>query len=175
MTNTLASYISRFRKDASAVTRSLVVPVLVVEPFDPDGELDPTQSHRWKTSSAVDILSAGTDEPQVYELRKHKENAFPRGITIGRTRNNDVVIEHASVSRFHGWFEWTAEPKVWQLVDAGSKNGTMVANVKLAPKAPAELSGEAVLRFGNIHARFLQPAAFIHLVLRRAQESQVSR
>src|SRR6266849_10245303 len=45
--------------------------------------------------------------PVVFEVKKspNKTNAFAMGITVGRTGNNDVVLEDNSVSRFHAYFQ----------------------------------------------------------------------
>jgi DNA ligase (NAD+) len=47
---------------------------------------------------------------------------FPDRITIGRTSNNDVVINDSSVSRLHAYVR--REGDKWVVADAGSKNGT---------------------------------------------------
>ncbi len=172
----LVSFLTRYRKDPAALSRSLIVPVLLVDAFtdasppsatseDPDLE-----THRLRTVSAVgEVLWVG-GEPQVFELRKQKENAFPRGVTVGRTRNNDVVLDHSSVSRFHGWFEWSREDRRWRVVDAGSKNGTLLGGTKLTAKHAVDLGPDTPLCFGRIQARFFTPEAFFALLARRLQE-----
>jgi adenylate cyclase len=48
----------------------------------------------------------------------------PEGVTVGRTKENDVWVLHASLSRNHARLEWAAG-KLF-VVDLASKNGTFV-------------------------------------------------
>ena len=43
----------------------------------------------------------------LFELKKvpGKANAFAMGVTVGRIDTNDVVLDDASVSRFHAYFQ----------------------------------------------------------------------
>jgi hypothetical protein len=172
METPLTSYLSRYRKNADALARTLGVPVLLVDPFEEEEQPDASLSdaHRLRTVSAVGGALMLSGEPVVLELRKQKENAFPRGVTVGRTRNNDLVLDHSSISRFHGWFEWNKEKRQWRLVDAGSKNGTYLEGVRLAAKQPVDLPEEVRLGFGQVRARLLSPSAFLALLARRAQD-----
>ena len=79
---------------------------------------------------------------ECHPVKKTSRNIFRKGITIGRTQNNDVVLLQASVSKFHAWIETTSG---YQLFDAASSSGTYV-NAK-----PAALAGEAglLLSFGD--------------------------
>src|SRR5947209_5461674 len=44
-------------------------------------------------------------EPIGIPVLKGKASVFPMGITIGRTENNDVVLRHEQVSRFHAYVQ----------------------------------------------------------------------
>src|SRR5256885_1314230 len=57
---------------------------------------------------------------------------FPSMITLGRTLNNDIVINHTSISKFHAYFRVAAG--TIEVADAGSRNGTYVGAKKLVPK-----------------------------------------
>jgi hypothetical protein len=53
-------------------------------------------------------------------------------VTVGRTLNNDVVIEHPAVSRTHAIIE--SDAGVYFITDAGSKNGTLVGDHAIKEK-----------------------------------------
>jgi hypothetical protein len=86
------------------------------------------------------------------------QDAFPSMITVGRTSNNDVVIEDVQVSKFHAFFRLNADKL--ELADAGSRNGTFIGKLRLEGKGPARPvnQGEAV-RFGNLEFILLDSGA----------------
>lgn len=109
-------------------------------------------------------------DPLVFQLRKSDKasNAFSMGITVGRTDNNDVVIDDNSVSRFHAYFQQDRKAG-WVLVDAESKNGTWVDAVKLSPSKPVPVSDGAKIRVGDVDLVFLSPETFLARVRELAQ------
>jgi hypothetical protein len=84
----------------------------------------------------------GSPRPTVLAVRKVHET-FPSMITVGRTRNNDIVLPDLEVSKFHAFFR-EVEGGSFELVDAGSANGTRVGDTVLKPKGPAH-----PVRFGD--------------------------
>lgn len=111
-------------------------------------------------------LDAPASDPEVFRLEKHvgQLNAFALGITLGRTQNNDVMLDHDSVSRFHAYFQQDPHSGVWHVVDAESSNGTFLEGVRLAPKRPAPLVDRARMKFGHVEVQFFSPAAFGQLL-----------
>lgn len=91
------------------------------------------------------------DQPEeavlVLPIRK-RQNVFPEMITLGRTANHDVVINDATISKFHAFFR-TVDDKL-EVVDAGSRNGTKVMGRALTPRVPAPVSNGSRIRFGTI-------------------------
>jgi pSer/pThr/pTyr-binding forkhead associated (FHA) protein len=74
-------------------------------------------------------------------------------ITVGRTRNQDIVIAHASVSKFHAMFRTRQEGITSQLelADAGSRNGTWVNDQRLIIRGPAvPVHRDDRIRFADI-------------------------
>jgi len=100
------------------------------------------------------------------EVAKREINAFGLGITVGRTRNNDVVINDERISRFHAFFQ--ARDGAWVLSDAGSKNGTFVDANKLDPRKPCPLPDRAMVDFGGYRARFFLPGSFAEFLRKTA-------
>jgi len=108
---------------------------------------------------------SGTREPDfetgdavAIEVLKAATNKFPFGITIGHAESNDIVIRHQQVSRFHAYIQ-TANGK-HVLVDADSKNGTVLDGVRLEPSKPALLSPRATIALGSVILDYFEPEAF---------------
>jgi hypothetical protein len=89
--------------------------------------------------------TSDTNQMLVLAVRKVQE-AFPSMITVGRTANNDVVVEDVQISKFHAFFR--VQGNAVELADAGSRNGTFLGELRLQPKGPA-----VPVRFGD-HIRF---------------------
>jgi len=75
----------------------------------------------------------------------------PAGLTIGRGQENDLIIDHPSVSRYHARIDF--DGKDYLVQDLKSLNGTYIENIRLTPGAPHTwLPGEN-LRIGEIWLR----------------------
>ena len=84
---------------------------------------------------------------------------FPSMITVGRTKNNDVVIADVLVSKFHAFFRHLGAE--YELADAGSQNGTRIGDELLQPKGPAvRVHSGDVIHFAQLRFRFLDAAVF---------------
>lgn len=101
-------------------------------------------------------------DPLALPVVKGKASIFVMGITVGRTENNDVVLRHEQVSRFHAYFTHGAEG--YALVDAESKNGTSVGGQRLAPKRPFLLPERCRIAFGELEVSWFSAAAFVEHV-----------
>jgi len=86
----------------------------------------------------------------IVPLRKQagSSGVMPDRITVGRTRNHDIMLRHSSVSKFHAWFEM-APSGALSLADAGSKNHTTI-NGDLVGEQPVPVHIGARLRFGSV-------------------------
>ena len=170
MVETLLIWFNRFTDDPAKVrTRLAGRPVLLYEPPTEDtgeGDDDDSDDYQLRTQSGLSVPAIGGGEPMAVVIEKTKDNAFQRRITIGRTGNNDIVLDDASVSRFHAWIEHLDEG--WALVDAGSRNGSTVGGRKIAPKATAMLTNGLALRIGALHLTFYSAQGFLDLLARRA-------
>src|SRR3712207_3012192 len=132
MVELLSLHIGRFQRERADYERTLPAAVLVFSPAPSmvgasEGDQDETH-HHFKTLTNVSTPMLGVGEPIVFPVVKNQENAFGRGITVGRTGNNDVVLDDGTVSRFHAWFQRETDGR-YTLTDAGSKNGSFVAGV----------------------------------------------
>jgi hypothetical protein len=158
----LSTFARYFIADANR-RKELDVPVLLWEaPKVAAGKgqtLDLTQ-----TGPASNLLLGG--EPMVMPLRKGASttNAFVMGVTVGRTDNNDLVLNDPSVSRFHAYFIRDKHKNTWKLVDAESKNGTWAGAMKLEPNGSAVVQDRTRLRFGDVEMTYLSPESFFRHV-----------
>jgi hypothetical protein len=85
------------------------------------------------------------------------QGSFPSMITVGRTKNNDVVLADPLVSKFHAYFRLL--DGAWLLADAGSVNGTRIGEVELPRRGqPQPLSWGDRLAFGDCSLTFLDAA-----------------
>ncbi|MGD8489648.1 MAG: FHA domain-containing protein [Anaerolineae bacterium] len=73
----------------------------------------------------------GPGTKQVYALSGNP-------VALGRAADNDVILDDASVSRYHARIEWVeSQPLV---TDLGSANGTVINNAEVASNVPQRLS-----------------------------------
>lgn len=147
--------------------------VLLYEPpLDPSAseeadDAEDSAAFRFRTASGVGTTLGGGD-PTVAYLEKTKDNAFQRRVTLGRTGNNDIEIDAASVSRFHAWFVRDEKSNAWSIIDAGSKNGTKMAGSKLTPKKPMALVNAVRLQVGQVELTYFTSQGFLAQLKRRS-------
>jgi pSer/pThr/pTyr-binding forkhead associated (FHA) protein len=80
-----------------------------------------------------------------------------RFYSIGQTRNNDIVIRDATVSKSHAYFEHTPDGAGLMLKDSRSRNGTFVNGVRVPAEGTLVQPGDR-LRFGHIELKLLDAA-----------------
>src|SRR5215471_7013178 len=88
--------------------------------------------------------------------RSNADTAYMERISIGRALNKDIVLRHASVSQFHGWFE-VDEMGGLHVADAGSKNSTRVNGKQLNPRELTRVGPGDAIRFGSVEALLFSP------------------
>jgi hypothetical protein len=88
-------------------------------------------------------------------LKKHVRSGrgSPERITVGRAQNQDLVIDHTSVSKIQSWFEIDKRGEFY-LSDAGSTNGTYVNSRPIVPRQRVQLRAGDYIRFANVEAVF---------------------
>ena len=138
---------------------ALRTPVLVV--YDPLPELSEGDDQHVETGKFAAVRERRPTPRQpasgslVLPLQKSVKigNLFPTMITVGRARNNDVVLPSREVSSFHAWFAPAAGG--WTVCDAESSNGTLVDGQSAQKPAPVR-SGQEVC-FARVRCRFFLP------------------
>lgn len=119
-------------------------------------------------------VSLEHDEPVVIEVVKGAfPNAFPFGVTIGHAENNDVVLRHQHVSRFHAYVKVVDGKRC--LVDAASRNGTWLNGQRLEPTRPVPLPPQALLRLGGADVTYLEPERLVGWLATRLNSANGAR
>jgi hypothetical protein len=106
----------------------------------------------------------------VFPLSLNKSSSSLGFLSVGRTDNNDVVINDISVSQFHAVVRFDGSGAA-RLSDAGSTSGTFVND----QAAPHHTAGEGLplrlgdrVRLGSVELTYLPAAQFRDLVRRLA-------
>ena len=73
-------------------------------------------------------------------------------VVIGRDRQNDIVLDDASISRYHAMLLVEAHGVV--LFDLESTNGTLVNGKLVLPEAPVALEDGTQIALGPVLARY---------------------
>jgi len=98
-------------------------------------------------------------------VQKRSTGTYAAQISVGRTRNVDLSLPFAGLSKFHAYFQNDGAGN-WMLTDFGSTNGTYVRDLRLPPKTPRALEDGDVVRFGDHAFRFVMPPT-LHTLLRQ--------
>ncbi|MGK4001806.1 FHA domain-containing protein [Sorangium sp. So ce1036] len=105
---------------------------------------------------------------EVFEIAKAKGNPYPDQISVGRTRNCDVVLRNPSVSKLHAHFRRDAEQRL-VLIDNGSQNGTRVNGKLLSENEPQVVAVGDVIQFGRLTTSLLDAARLFDIVREQAR------
>lgn len=83
-------------------------------------------------------------------------NPFALMITLGRAPNNDLVLNHAALSKFHAYLRRSGES--WVVDDPGSTNGTCVDGVPVeSGRGVPARSGARITLGGEVELELLAP------------------
>ncbi len=132
------------------------------------------------TFSVAELEAAAKEQKQrdktlgrfLCKVEKSDRNPWAGRISVGRAPNNDVVIEHRSVSKLHAHILMSDTdpmrpdlPVVLKLQDVGSRNGTSLNGTVLQELSEVELRSGDRLMFGDVLCDLLT-AANLHRIMR---------
>ncbi len=100
----------------------------------------------------------------VFPILQTNRSPIPDFVSIGRVRNNDIIITELSISKFHAYLRVTEAGYVIQ--DAGSSNGTSIDGRPLAGKESRRLELNSALRLGGVDLSYIDAAALHRLLTR---------
>lgn len=112
--------------------------------------------------------SIAAREAKVYAIMKREGANKEKEILVGRSRDNDVWINDAEVSKHHA--RLSVSKGNWSLVDAGSTNGTFINDRKIETSQATPLHTYDAVRLGRASKmQFLDAESFFDYltVLRR--------
>jgi hypothetical protein len=108
----------------------------------PNSTLMPGRSNRW-AAIPRELLRKHC---HLLPLRKADSGSYMARMSVGRTRNHDVVLRHATVSKFHAWLE-IQDGKLF-VGDAGSRNQTLLNGARVESRS--EVTPGSALKFGSV-------------------------
>ena len=106
---------------------------------------------------------------EVFPVVKALNNPWPERISVGRARNNDIVLPDSSVSKLHAHFKLNKAKEV-SVVDAGSRNGTRVNTRKVETGDVVRVHVGDTITFGRTTVTLLDGIALYELVSKHVQE-----
>lgn len=152
----LSEVYRRYFEDPASV-RSLLLPAVLLWREAP---VMATKELLWQTMPRFQVGDVPRD-PAVFGVRKRHDrgNGFALGVTIGRASNNDLVIDHASVSRFHAYvqLEGSGECRVF---DADSSNGTLCNDQPVPRGKGVAIQDGGRIGVGDVTLHFYLAATF---------------
>jgi len=133
---------------------------LVEEPPGFRTEVMPQQSDQGEAEAEL----TPSLETRVLALQKREGTLFEHRICVGRTRNNDLVLPYAKISKFHAYFTWSDDFRRFFLTDPGSTNGSYVDGERLSPLERVPMRDGTVVSFSRYHFRFHTPEGLYEAV-----------
>lgn len=159
MTESLVALLRAWMSDQAAFKAAVDYPVLL---WQGSSHSDPASNDVSATVVGITAARPRSGETLVYRVKNSPDKSAPfiLGITLGRGRRNDLLIDDESISRFHAYFRHDVKANRWFMTDAESKHGSFINDGRLKPSEPTELAADTKIRFGNVETRFLLPERF---------------
>lgn len=103
--------------------------------------------------STVKDFDIGKEIVNIYPLIKSNRNKYKGLILIGRSQEQDIVINNPKISKSHCYFKLSKDKNI--LKDTGSSNGTFLNKVKLEALKEYEVKPNDIISVANISFRFV--------------------
>jgi len=156
----LDSYFAKCQQmGREAFVRLYPHPFLLVRPTEQEGERWRGYSTEAITPAEVQDASSDSLAYRVIRVVKSSKSPFPARISIGRARNNDLLIPDPSVSKLHAYLELLHNGTA-TLTETGSLNGTQVNGRTIAKGEAVEILPGATLLIGQVDAIYQDPGGF---------------
>ncbi len=127
----------------------------------------PPQKDEWmdlETSESslpkLSELKNATNHIRVIPLKKSNRNAYASKITVGRARNNDVIIRSPKISKLHASF--LPDSKLnYKIQDMASLNGSVLNGQRIKAKKRIALTSGDIISFWRYVFEFVSLDDFI--------------
>lgn len=139
----LASF-DKFDEEEREVAVSVTVPQITVGDFVPPVE-DKIEE---KSETFLANFTAGGKTKQIQLTFKEKQRR-----AVGRSGENDLTIDDASVSKMHAALVLNSDKKL-MVADTGSTNGTFINDNRIAYGKAFVINDGDIVKFGNIEVGF---------------------
>jgi hypothetical protein len=146
-----AALVRKRTRDAKLAAASALAQSLEEAAATLGGELDLRNLELSVELGTAPVSAAAAYE--VYPVTKKPGAPFAEMITLGRTNNNDIVLDHVTISRFHLYFRKRGE--VWVVADAGSKNGSALGDQPMEARHEYDLRSGMQIKIGEVQTTFL--------------------
>jgi hypothetical protein len=129
--------------------------------WEPGAWAAPMQTH---TTAEISLESLSNTVSRAADALCFSLSALPGGqkssLNVGRSTDNDLVINDATVSRRHATLTLPSE-RAWHIEPAtGARAVTHVGNLEVRPGLPCRLSTLARVRLGGVCLTFYEPQDF---------------
>lgn len=119
------------------------------------------------------LLSEEAGRYRLFPVIKSTGNPWQERISVGRARNNDIVLPHRSVSKLHAYL--TMHGQSLLVTDAGSRNHTRIKGQKLPVGRATPVDPGDTIAFGGLTLKVVSPADLYDLVHRHLAPRETSR
>ena len=142
-------------------------PFLILDNIDQEEELDSAFHTMRGADEAQPVLKPPTHnlDTLIVPVQKVGDRHHFNMVTLGRSRNNDLVLGHKSISKAHAIFKSTFTGDGYQITDVGSMNGTKVNGRLLLKDTPKTLEPGDVLEFGDSYIAVFHTNQSLYLTI----------
>ncbi len=121
----------------------------------------PLESEEWVEPKTLDS-EIRRIEPQrsgdalniIVPVAKSDRNVYGSKVTLGRAKNNDIIMREPRISKLHATFI-PKDDQVFQIMDMGSSNGTLVNGEPLTAREAVDLKSGDEISFWRYVFEFL--------------------
>jgi hypothetical protein len=162
----LSQELARRGKTAFSVRFSCPFLLVIATAYEESDEID-LKTTTGEFPRDVDF-SSGSLKKRAVPLKKSDRNVMLSKITVGRARNNDIVIRSKMISKLHGTF-WKDQGE-WKLQDMGSRNGTTVNGLRIREKKTVTLRDGDLISLWEYMFEFVVPDRFSEMLAQQSSE-----
>lgn len=137
---------------------------LVKTPSQSSELYDDTRLNKRPTPESMEETQLATQLPLAKTLKDLKywpiaSTQKLNKMTVGRTWDSDIIIDHPTISRLHALFYYDPQNDEWRIENKGSLNGILVDGEYICE--PYTLKDEVCMRFGReVLVQFMTPKTF---------------